>query len=280
MSFKEITPWFKPVFQLIDETCREMNIPLYLIGAQARQFHLAEKGIKPGRGTMDIDFAIMLPDIEIYDQLIDELLKKGFSEAKEAHRIIHDKTNTVVDILPFGELEEKGTVRFTDRKTELSVIGMKEALDQPDVKKFDEETIVQVTPLEGLVILKLISYYEKPERTRDLDDIYEILENYFEINQNRFYEENIDMLEEFSDEDFQIEARVWLAGKDIGKILSKNKQLQELILQILQREIDLATGGISSYFYGKGYFDDVDTIKKRVRLIIKGIQQACPNRKN
>lgn len=275
MSFKMLTPWFKDVFSLIDATCHGMNVPLYLIGAQARQFHLVEKGIKPGRGTMDIDFAIMLPDIQSYDQLMKELLQKGFREAKEAHRIIHDKTNTVVDILPFGELEEKGTVKFTDRKTELSVIGFKEVLEEPDTRIYDEETIVQVTPLEGLIILKLISYYEKPERTRDLDDIREILVNYFDLNQDRFYEKHLDTLEEFNVNDFLIEAGAWLAGKDIGIVLNRNQQLKELILKILQREIDLSTGAISSYLYGKDYFDDIDKIKRIFSLIIKGINQQA-----
>lgn len=67
MSFKDLSPWFKEVFVLIDAACAEMEVPLYLIGAQARHFHLVEKGIRPGRGTMDIDFAIMLPDIATYD---------------------------------------------------------------------------------------------------------------------------------------------------------------------------------------------------------------------
>ncbi|MDO8951264.1 MAG: hypothetical protein Q7U86_01505, partial [Draconibacterium sp.] len=74
MSFKEITPWFKEVFTLIDATCKELGISLYLIGAQARHFHLAEQGIKPGRGTMDIDFAIMLPDIDVYDTMLNSLV--------------------------------------------------------------------------------------------------------------------------------------------------------------------------------------------------------------
>lgn len=75
MSFKELTPWFKEVFNLVDESCRELNAPLYLIGAQARHFHLAEKGIKPSRETMDIDYALMLPDMDIYEQLLRSLLK-------------------------------------------------------------------------------------------------------------------------------------------------------------------------------------------------------------
>ena len=152
-----MTPWFKEVFTLVDAACKELSIPLYLIGAQARHFRWAEEGILPGRGTMDIDFAIMLPDMVVYDELIDKLISAGFRKVTEPYRIIYDKTNTVVDFLPFGQVEEKGTVIFTDRKTELSVIGFKEVLDEPDLKRLDEETEVQVTPLGGLIILKLVS---------------------------------------------------------------------------------------------------------------------------
>lgn len=273
MSFKEITPWFKEVFTLVDDACKTLRIPLYLIGAQARHFHLAEQGIKPGRGTMDIDFAIMLPDMGVYDLLLDKLISAGFRKVTEPYRIIYDKTNTVVDLLPFGQVEEKGTVKFSDRKTEMSVIGLKEVLEKPETKSLDEETEVQVTPLAGLVILKLVSYYEKPERTRDLDDIHEILVNYFDFNQDRFYLNHGEMFDEFLDDNFILEAGAWLAGFDIGIVLNKNPQLKELILRILHREIDLATGGISSYLYGKGFFNDVDSIKRIVSLIIKGITQ-------
>lgn len=271
MSFKELTPWFKEVFNLIDTTCSEMGIQLYLIGAQARHIHLVEQGIKPGRGTMDIDFAIMLPDIATYDQIIDKLLQKGFNEAKEAHRIIHAATNTVVDILPFGEIEEKGTVKFTDRKTEISVVGLKEVLQVPTKINLDKETIVKVTPLEGIIILKLISNYENPGRTKDLVDINDILTNYFELNQDRFYAEHLDMLDKFSDRNFQIEAGAWMAGNDIGIVLKRSHQLHELILRILKNEINQETGSISSFFYGKGYFADIDTIKRIFNFIIQGI---------
>lgn len=261
MSFKEITPWFKEVFSLVDATCKEMNIPLYLIGAQARHFHLAEQGIKPGRGTMDIDFAIMLPDLDIYDKMLDALIKKGFRKVTEPYRIIHDSTNTVVDLLPFGEIEEKGTVTFTDRKTEISVLGLKEVLQNPTLKNLDYETIVQVTPLEGIIILKLISFDEKPERTKDLDDIHDVLINYFELNSDRFYEILPDIMDEFSEAHFQLEAGTWLAGYDIGKVLNKHTSLKEYILSVLNKEVTQEAGKISRYYYNKAYFEDIETIK-------------------
>jgi hypothetical protein len=90
MSFKELTPWFKEVFNLVDDSCKKLNAPLYLIGAQARHFHLSEQGIKPGRDTGGIDFAIMLPDMKIYEELLQSLLKNGFRKVTEPYRIIHD----------------------------------------------------------------------------------------------------------------------------------------------------------------------------------------------
>jgi len=138
MSFKEITPWFKEVFSLVDDACKALNVPLYLIGAQARHFHLAQQGIKPGRGTMDIDFAIMLPDMLIYEKLKNDLLTVGFRKVTEPYRMIHDKTNTVIDLLPFGEIEEKGTVKFTDRKTEVSVVGINEIVLRSEARQLDE----------------------------------------------------------------------------------------------------------------------------------------------
>lgn len=258
----------------MDDSCKKLNTPLYLIGAQARHFHLAEQGIKPGRGTGDIDFAIMLPDMEIYEELLHSLLKKGFRKVTEPYRIIHDTTNTVVDLLPFGEVEEEGTIRFTDRKTELSVVGLKEVLKEPAIMELDEETTVQVTPLEGIIILKLISFDEKPERTKDLDDIHDVLIHYFELNDERFYEILPDIMDEFSEAYFTLEAGAWLAGYDIGKLLNKHESLLKYVIKILENEMNQETGKISRYFYNKAYFEDIETIKRFFKLILKGIEPS------
>jgi predicted nucleotidyltransferase len=272
MSFKEITPWFKEVFMLVDDACKTLNIPLYLIGAQARHFHLAEQGIKPGRGTMDIDFAIMLPDMDIYETLKNDLLTAGFRKVTEPYRMIHDKTNTVIDLLPFGEIEEKGTVKFTDRKTEVSVIGLKEILLTSETRQLDEETVIQVTPLAGIIILKLISFDEKPERIKDLDDIHDIIIHYFEINSDRFYEILPDVMEEFDSSRFMLEAGAWLTGYDIGQILASHNKLKDYILRILENEIKQEAGKMSRYFYNKAYFDDIESVKRVLYLIIMGIE--------
>lgn len=272
MSFKELTPWFKEVFYLVDDSCKEFDIPLYLIGAQARNFHLAEKGMKPSRGTMDVDFAIMLPDLDIYEELLHLLLKKGFRKVTEPYRIIHVASNTVVDLLPFGEVEEAGTVKFTNRKTEISVVGLKEVLNKPDKMKLDEETTVQVTPMEGIIVLKLISFDEKPERTKDLDDIHDILIHYFELYDERFYNILPDIMDEFGETHYTLEAGAWLAGYDIGKLLAKHSSLKKYISTILENEVNLEAGKISRYYFNKAYFEDIETIKGIFKLMLKGIK--------
>ncbi|MDO8951326.1 MAG: hypothetical protein Q7U86_01815, partial [Draconibacterium sp.] len=219
------------------------------------------------------DFAIMLPDIDVYETMLNSLVKKGFRKVKEPYRMIYDITNTVVDLLPFGEVEEKGTVKFTDRKTEISVVGLREVLKEPALKLLDNETTVQITPLEGILILKLISFDEKPERTKDLDDIHDVLINYFELNEERFYENLPALFDEFNATHFRLEAGAWLAGYDIGIILNTHQSLKEYILNILNRELEQEAGKISRYFYNKAYFEDIESVKRIFKLVIKGINQ-------
>jgi predicted nucleotidyltransferase len=273
MNFKEYAiPAFKEVFDLVDDVCSELKISLYLIGAQARDIHFLEKGIKPSRGTRDIDFAIMLPETETYEKVKDELVNRGFRRVSEPYRMIHDQTNTVIDLLPFGEIEEEGTVRFTNRRTELSMIGMSEVLAVPEKIKIDNK-IIKVAPLAGMIILKLIAYNEKPDRIKDLDDIRDILLHYFDLNNDRFYEENLDLVVELSDVNFQQEAAARMAGRDMRVILDRNPELKEMISQLILSELNQTGGSITSYFLSKEYFQDAQTLRTIFQLLYKGFQE-------
>lgn len=272
-TYKELaSPHFGEVFALIEEICREKHFPVYLIGAHARIILLLEQGIKPMRGTRDIDFAIMIPDIATYDSFLSALKKVGFRKVKEPYRVIYEKTNTVVDILPFGQIEEEGTVKFTDRKTELSVIGMEEVLNGA-IKIKHEGFDVNLPPLVGIMILKLISWNEKPDRTKDLDDIYEIINNYWEIAQGSFYENHIDLIDELNEDDFIIEAGSLMIGIEMGEIIRKESLLRTMILDIIQKEIDEEPGSISLYFLQKDYFENYEQIKRIFMLIHKGLDE-------
>lgn len=104
-TYRELSfPYYKDAFFIIDKICGDLGVEYYLIGAQARDFQMLERGIRPTRGTKDIDFAVMLPEMKAYNELIELLCKSGFRNVTEPFRLIYDLTSTVVDFLPFGEI--------------------------------------------------------------------------------------------------------------------------------------------------------------------------------
>lgn len=271
-TYKELSfPLFKEVFEHIDAVCRKTGVEFYLIGAQARDIHFLEKNIQPLRGTQDIDFAIMLPDIKAYDKIKHELIKRGFKIFLEIpHRLLYHATQTMVDLLPFGGLEENGMVSFSDDKhTELSVLGMAEVM-QSVIEKEISSTTFKVSPLEGIFILKLISFNDNPGRTKDLEDMKDILLHYFEINRDRFYEFHLDVLDELGD-DFQKEAGARLIGRDIRLIIDRSEKLRNRILSIIDTELGNTPGSFSQYLLSKEYFPDFETLNRYFALIKKGL---------
>ena len=272
-TYRELSlPYFKEVFVIFDKMCHSLGIAYYLIGAQARDFHLLENGIAPGRGTQDIDFAVMMPEIKHYNELKDLLVKNDFRKVNEPYRLIYDKTNTVLDLLPFGEIEEDGTVKFTERETELSVIGMKEVSAFAVGVTFEELTI-KVSPLEGIMILKLISFCEKPERKKDLDDISQILRNYFDMNQERFYATHLDVVDELPNESYMLLAGARLMGRDMKRIIALSEKLSGKIESIIQNELTEKTGSMTAYFLSQNIFKDYDLIKGIFFQLLKGIKE-------
>lgn len=80
-TYKELAiPYFKETFDCIDEIMQELQIPYYLIGVSAIALELLKQGIKPSRGTKDIDFAVMISSIAAYEKISATLELKGFKK--------------------------------------------------------------------------------------------------------------------------------------------------------------------------------------------------------
>ena len=78
-NYKELAiPFFREVFELIDDVLKNREIPYYLIGASAIALEMLKKGIKPARGTKDIDFAIMISSLDQFEEVVNDLEKRGF----------------------------------------------------------------------------------------------------------------------------------------------------------------------------------------------------------
>lgn len=233
-TYKELSiPYFKEVFDYIDKVMLQLNIPYYLIGASAIALELLESGIKPNRGTKDIDFAIMLSSIQEFELIVQELSNYGFNKVEAPWTLYNEKFNVVIDLLPFGEIEEQHTVNFNQRHTFLHVLGFSEVLQDTKTVQIEEKSI-QIPSLEGMVILKLVAWSDRPEdRNSDLFDILRIIEHYFELNFDEITEKHHDTftaLKEFNR--YKIASRV--LGRNSRKFLEKSESLKVRILSTLK----------------------------------------------
>lgn len=236
-TYKELAiPYFKEVFDCIDEVMLKLNVPYYLIGASAIALELLKKGIKPSRGTKDIDFAIMISSLQEFELIVAELGKHGFNKVAAPWTLYNDKFNIVIDLLPFGEIEEKFTVNFNQRHTGLHVLGFSEVLDKPETVQIEEKSI-QIPSLPGMVILKLIAWSDRPEeRDNDLYDILRIIEHYFDLNYDEIMEHHHDTFTEVEVFDqLKIAARV--LGRKASKFLNISVAINNRILETLNDNV-------------------------------------------
>ena len=211
-------------------------VNFYLIGAQAKDLHLLRQGLKPSRSTQDIDFAVMVDSMQEYDKLKSLLVDSGFLETKEPYRLNWKEGRTLIDLLPFGQIEEDHTVNFNKRHIELSVLGFKEVNKEVENFRFDENFPISIPmpPLHGLFLLKLLSWNEqKLAREKDLQDINQILESYWDIVEEEAYEQHTDL---FNDE-FEIDkAGARILGRHLQITVNKSKILRAKVTQILEEQ--------------------------------------------
>jgi len=230
-------PYFKDVFDCIDEVMIKLKVPYYLIGASAIALELLKDGIKPSRGTKDIDFAIMISSIKEFETIVDELVKYGFNKVEAPWTLYHERFNIVVDLLPFGEIEEKFTVNFNERYTDLHLLGFSEVLEESTTVQIEEKS-VQIPSLPGMVILKLIAWSDRPEeRNSDLYDILRIIEHYFDLKFDEIVEHHHDTfpVEEEALDQLKVAARV--LGRNASKFLNVSEAINERILKTINENV-------------------------------------------
>jgi predicted nucleotidyltransferase len=226
------------VFKIIDSIIKSYGYDYYLIGANARDVQLYKAGMTPTRATGDIDFAVMIPSIEDYEEFIQKVIENGFEKTNQKYRVIYLESNTIVDILPYGEIAQDYTLNFNERNTELSVLGFLEVGIDKEQFEIDDNFSIPISPAHGLIILKLISWNENNERNKDLKDIRSILDAAWELYQDDLYKEDSPHFDLLDEEDFEIQnIASRIMGRKMGPLLEKCRPLKDTIISILEEEI-------------------------------------------
>lgn len=268
-TYKELAiPYFKEVFNIIDEVMIKLNVPYYLIGASAIALELLKEGIKPSRGTKDIDFAIMISSIKDFETIIAELGKYGFNKVKAPWTLYHPKYNVAIDLLPFGEIEENFTINFNERYTDLHVLGFREVLKDVSTVEIEDKS-VQIPTLPGMVILKFIAWSDRPEeRGSDLYDILRIIEHYFELEYDEIVENHNDT---FPEENFD---RLKIAARVLGRKTSKFLNVSEAIKERIQSTIDKNTISPETSEIAKQWIQNKDWDLEYAHMLLEELKKG------
>jgi predicted nucleotidyltransferase len=231
------------MLQALERGFQKFSIDYYLVGAVSRDVWMSGiHRLRPRRTTGDIDFAVLINDKGLYEQLKDYLItKESFTACRENAFVLIYQNGIEVDLLPFGAVEDedrKVTIRGTGY-TSIHVDGFQEVYDQmlPHVNL--DGHVFKFCSLAGIVLLKLIAWEDRPEaRSDDIKDIADILHNYFTMNAEVIWASHTDL---FADEDQDlvlVAARV--LGREMGVITSRSVPLHDRILRLLDSHTRLA----------------------------------------
>ena len=269
---------FKEIFLALERGFIKFGIDFYLVGATARDVWMkGVHGLPPKRATSDIDFGIMIKDSFVFDDLKSYLIEEeGFIPSKGNEFVLIWKDKSQVDLIPFGDLESEGivTVKGTGF-TSMNVEGFKEVYEQASEEIITEDQRFKVCTLPGIVILKLIAWDDRPEvRRDDIDDIAEIIKNYFHLNDEVIFEQHSDL---FTDDIELAEIASQFLGREIGKIVSGNPKLVERIKGILVNGLN-DSNNLAELFASESDVT-IEYSKSLISYIKKGIEEVTSESK-
>lgn len=172
------------IFETVSRVIADLDMPYVVVGATARDLVLHYgHGARIQRATHDVDFAIEVPSWAAFNVLKDRLCKQGFKTTKAPHRLI-SPMNIVVDIVPFGHIEDEQASIVWPPEGEfiMNVLGFQDACDSAEWVRIQDEPELDVpvaTPA-GMALLKIIAWTDRARdlRRKDAMDIAYLLSTY------------------------------------------------------------------------------------------------------
>lgn len=233
------------MMKALQRAFRKFDVDYIIIGAFARDFWLKYIHQMPEskRKTKDIDVAIILKTMSQFEELKDYLIKEeDFRATHNKFRMI-SKEGIEIDLSPFGDIElEEGyenwvTNHSNSRKP--STLGLKEASANKEIMSDDTNNVdFKVITLEGLVMLKIIAWNDRPEiRQKDAQDVAYILDNYYDTQLENIFENHWDLLDEENAADIPWIVGARVLGRNMQKVVNLNEALKSNVIQILESQI-------------------------------------------
>ncbi len=224
----------------LEEAFAENKTDFYLIGAVARDEWFSRGG-KRIIGTKDIDFAVLVADLNQYESLRKFLKeKKGFIETTTNQFVMLAPGGLQVDILPFGgemEIDDAVKIEGPGLNT-VHVNGFQEVFERgTEEVELSTGHRFKIATLPSIILLKIIAFDDRPEkRGKDARDIGVIVRDFFDLQTDLVYSHSdLYLKEELPDTMVEIAAVV--IGREIRKIIGSNEKLLDRVRSSVEKHI-------------------------------------------
>lgn len=222
-------PGLRDLLEHVTSACDAVGADVFIVGALARDLLLKHThGIEPPRITRDVDTAVAVSSWTDYTALRRMLIEEnGFEDAGPNQRLVAP-SGTALDLVPFGGVADaEGRAGFPPEGTPaMTVLGFPEAQDAAVPVRFDQTLTVNVASLEGLGLLKLIAWADRPhERTKDAQDLCFVMREYYDARRDLVFRRHSDL---FDDEAFDLgvaSARIY--GREVALLVRGSPNLQD-----------------------------------------------------
>jgi predicted nucleotidyltransferase len=274
------TPGIKTILHDLQEASNELGIDFFGIGALARNVWFISNN-EQARGTKDVDFAVYVPTLERYQALRDKLVSNYSytSIPTNEYRLISPPPNQIaVDLIPFEMIaEQESNIVSTKSILSNNFEGLPEVYLNGLVDATIEEHAINVCSIPSVVILKLISYDDRPEnRPNDPIDINSILSYYPELEMEMIWEEYTFLYETDQEALSPYDIGIKVLGYEIAKIIGIKPQLLERVLDILNRAINLQSN-LAQQMIQDSTKETVEDKCNSLTLIKQGIEEQVAN---
>lgn len=216
------------------------GVDYYLVGAVARDIQLGADA-ESTRKTQDVDIAVLINDENRYYELKEALIATGKFDSHPNEAIkLYFKKAIEVDLLPFGEIESaEREIRLSKPKLfVLKMPGLREAFPSIERIAIADGFMLNVCSIEGLILLKLIANDDRPNRTKDIDDIEHLIAVYFGLNDEEVYTDYFDVMDLYDtgNRDYLKLIGARIIGRKMNALLHAS-DLKDRVIDILKRRL-------------------------------------------
>jgi len=255
-----ITEEQRSIIKKLDEYFKQNRINYVIIGATVPYLLIDLKQGGTGfRGTEDVDYSIKIEDWQNFETIKKDLEDLGFEQKVNGVEHRFGRNEVLIDILPYGKnLEEEGIIVFPGSERKINVKGFDKLFEYSQQEKIDDDLSINIIPIPLLVFTKILAYQDR-QASKDLEDIYYVLEHYETVivSERRLAISEINY--EYSG--------AYLLGKDLKELLEEKEK--HIVENFLLLEDDKYSDIIQKL--AAPHFDKVDDIYNMFENFKKGL---------